>query len=123
MGQNFRNIVLISPGAYRIEPIFRNYVSLFGLSEDFYVKSMFDSFEAEDGRKPTSYGPDKFASDIKSRCLIIHSEDDSQANPKVAKKIHEDIKNSKLMMATDLGHMRTLTDDKIIEAVGDFISQ
>ena len=121
MGQNFRNIILISPGAYRIEPIFRNYVSLFGLSEDFYVKSMFDSFEAKDGRKPTSYGPDRFASDIKSRCLIIHSEDDALANPKVAEKIHKDIKNSKLMMTTGLGHMRTLTDDKVIETVGEFI--
>ena len=123
MGQNFRNIVLISPGAYKIEPIFRNYVSLFGLSEDFYVKSMFDSFEAKDGRKPTSYGPDKFATDIESRCLIIHSEDDAQANFKVAEKIHEDIKNSKLIMTTDLGHMRTLTDDKVIENIGEFISE
>ena len=123
MGQNFRNTVLISPGAYRIEPIFRNFVSLFGLSEDFYVKSMFDSFEAKDGRKPPSYGPDKFASDIESRCLIIHSEDDAQANLRVAEKIHEDIKNSKLIMATDLGHMRTLTDDKVIETIGEFISE
>ena len=121
MGQNFDNVVLISPAAYGIEPIFRNFVSLFGLSEDFYVKSMFDSFEAKDGRKPPNYGPDKFAKEIESRCLIIHSEDDAQANPKVAEKIHEDIKNSKLMMTTGLGHMRTLTDDKVIETVGEFI--
>jgi len=58
MGQDFNNIVLINPAAYRIEPIFRNFVSLFGLSEEFYVKSMFDSFEAKDGRIPPSYGPD-----------------------------------------------------------------
>ena len=122
MGQKFRNIILISPAAYRIEAIFRNFVSLFGLSEDFYVKSMFDSFETRDGRKPIDYGPDKFASDVKSRCLIIHSEDDAQANSKVAEKIHEDIKNSKLMMATDLGHMRTLTDEKVIRKIGEFIS-
>ena len=122
MGQKFRNIILISPAAYRIEAIFRNFVSLFGLSEDFYVKSMFDSFEAKDGRKPIDYGPDKFASDVKSRCLIIHSEDDAQANSKVAEKIHEDIKDSKLMMATDLGHMRTLTDEKVIRKIGEFIS-
>jgi pimeloyl-ACP methyl ester carboxylesterase len=122
MGQKFRNIILISPAAYRIEAIFRNFVSLFGLSEDFYVKSMFDSFETRDGRKPIDYGPDKFASDVKSRCLIIHSEDDAQANSKVAEKIHEDIKDSKLMMATDLGHMRTLTDEKVIRKIGEFIS-
>ena len=123
MGQNFKNVVLISPAAYAIDPIFRNFVSLFGLSEDFYVKNMFDSFKAENGRNPTSYGPDKFASDLESECLIIHSEDDALANHKIAEKIHEDIKNSKLMMATDLGHMRTLTDDKVIESVGEFISQ
>ena len=122
MGQNFNNVVLISPAAYNIEPIFRNFVSLFGLSEEFYVKSMFDSYEAKDGRKPPNYGPDKFATKIESRCLIIHSEDDAQANPKVAEKIHEDIKNSKLMMATNLGHMRTLTDDKVIETIEEFIS-
>ena len=122
MGQNFNNVVLISPAAYNIEPIFRNFVSLFGLSEDFYVKSMFDSYEAKDGRKPPNYGPDKFATEIESRCLIIHSEDDAQANPKVAEKIHEDLKNSKLMMATNLGHMRTLTDDKVIETIEEFIS-
>ena len=122
MGQNFNNVVLISPAAYKIELIFKNFVSLFGLSEDFYVKSMFDSFEAKDGRKPPNYGPDKFATEIESRCLIIHSEDDAQANPKVAEKIHEDIKNSKLMMATNLGHMRTLTDDKVIETIEEFIS-
>ena len=123
MGQNFKNVVLISPAAYAIDPIFRNFVSLFGLSEDFYVKNMFDSFKAENGRNPASYGPDKFASDLESECLIIHSEDDALANHKIAEKIHEDIKNSKLMMATDLGHMRTLTDDKVIESVGEFISQ
>ena len=122
-GQKFENVVLISPAAYAIEPIFRNYVSLFELSEDFYVKNMFDSFEAKDGRNPTSYGPDKFASDIESKCLIIHSEDDALANPKVAEKIHKDIKNSKLVMTSDLGHMRTLTDDKAIETVGEFISR
>ena len=123
MGQNFRNIVLLSPAAYRIEPIFRNFVSLFELSEDFYVKSMFDSFEAKDGRNPSSYGPDKFASNIEARCLIIHSDDDRQAKPKAAKKIHEDIKNSKLIMATGLGHMKTLTDKNIIENVEEFISK
>ena len=123
MGQNFKNVVLISPAAYAIDPIFRNFVSLFGFSEDFYVKNMFDSFKAENGRNPTSYGPDKFASDLESECLIIHSEDDALANHKIAEKIHEDIKNSKLMMTTDLGHMRTLTDDKVIESVGEFISQ
>ena len=122
MGQKFRNIILISPAAYRIEAIFRNFVSLFGLSEDFYVKSMFDSFEAKDGRKPIDYGPDKFASDIKSRCLIIHSEDDAQASFKVAEKIHTDIENSKLIMTEDLGHMRTLTDEKVITKIGEFIS-
>ena len=122
MGQDFNNVVLINPAAYRIEPIFRNFISLFGLSEEFYVKSMFDSFEAKDGRIPPSYGPDNFATDIESRCLIIHSEDDAQANPKVAEKIHQDIKNSKLMMATNLGHMRTLTDEKVIETMGEFIS-
>ena len=83
---------------------------------------MFDSYEAKDGRNPPNYGPDKFATEIESRCLIIHSEDDAQANPKVAEKIHEDIKNSKLMMATNLGHMRTLTDDKVIETIEEFIS-
>tara|TARA_Y100001958_G_C21231295_1_gene557059 strand:- start:1910 stop:2635 length:726 start_codon:yes stop_codon:yes gene_type:complete len=123
MGQNFKNVVLISPAAYAIDPIFRNFVSLFGLSEDFYVKNMFDSFKAENGRNPASYGPDKFASDLESECLIIHSEDDALANHKIAEKIHEDIKNSKLVMTTDLGHMRTLTDDKVIESVGEFISQ
>ena len=122
MGQNFDNVVLINPAAYRIEPIFRNFISLFGLSEDFYVKNMFDSFEARDGRKPPNYGPDKFAAEIESKCLIIHSEDDAQASPKVAEKIHEDIKNSKLMMTTNLGHMRTLTDDKVIETIEEFIS-
>ena len=122
MGQKYRNIILISPAAYRIEAIFRNFVSLFGLSEDFYVKSMFDSFEAKDGRKPIDYGPDKFASDIKSRCLIIHSEDDAQASFKVAEKIHADIENSKLIMTEDLGHMRTLTDEKVIRKIGEFIS-
>ena len=122
MGQKFKNIILISPAAYRIEAVFRNFISLFGLSEDIYVKSMFDSFEARDGRKPIDYGPDKFASNVKSRCLIIHSEDDAQANSKVAEKIHEDIKDSKLMMATDLGHMRTLTDEKVIRKIGKFIS-
>ena len=122
MGQKFRNIILISPAAYRIEAIFRNFVSLFGLSEDFYVKSMFDSFEAKDGRKPIDYGPDKFASDIKSRCLIIHSEDDAQASFKVAEKIHADIENSKLIMTKDLGHMRTLTDERVIRKIGEFIS-
>ena len=35
---------------------------------------------------------------------------------------NEDIKNSKLMMATNLGHMRTLTDDKVIETIEEFIS-
>ena len=71
-----RNSVLISPGVYEIKPMFKTFVGLFGLDEEYYADRLFDLAESLYGSSPGEFGLDRFSKQIGMDTLIVHCEDD-----------------------------------------------
>lgn len=123
LGARFEKVVLISLGAYRINPIFSGFIELFNLPSEFYVEKMFRKLISEKGENPIDYGPDQFVSKIKNRTLLIHCEDDKEANIMISESVCNDMENSKLFKTKNLGHRRILGDEEVIQRIIQFIKE
>ena len=120
-GATFEKIVLISPGMYEIKPMFKTFVGLFGLDEEYYADRLFDLAESLFGASPEEFGLDRFSKQIETETLIIHCEDDKEAKIEIALNLHSDMKNSVLHLTKGLGHKRILRDENVGEIVMNFL--
>ena len=123
LGASFEKVVLISLGAYRIDPIFTGFIELFNLPSDFYVERMFKKLISEKGKNPIDYGPEQFVSKIKNHTLLIHCEDDMEANIMISESVCKDMENGKLFKTKGLGHRKILGDEEVIERIIKFIEE
>ena len=121
LGATFEKLVLISPGVYEIKPMFKTFVGLFGLDEEYYANRLFDLAESLYGSSPGEFGLDRFSKQIGMDTLIVHCEDDKEALKEIAITLHGDMKNSVLYMTEGLGHRRILRDQKVAEKVMNFL--
>ncbi len=121
LGATFEKLVLISPGVYEIKPMFKTFVGLFGLDEEYYADRLFDLAESLYGSSPGEFGLDRFSKQIGLDTLIVHCEDDKEALKEIAITLHGDMKNSVLYMTEGLGHRRILRDQKVAEKVMNFL--
>ncbi|MED5303676.1 MAG: alpha/beta hydrolase [Candidatus Thermoplasmatota archaeon] len=121
LGATFEKLVLISPGVYEIKPMFKTFVGLFGLDEEYYADRLFDLAESLYGSSPGEFGLDRFSKQIGIDTLIVHCEDDKEALKEIAIALHGDMKNSVLYMTDGLGHRRILRDQKVAEKVMNFL--
>ena len=121
LGATFEKLVLISPGVYEIKPMFKTFVGLFGLDEEYYADRLFDLAESLYGSSPGEFGLDRFSKQIGMDTLIVHCEDDKEALKEIAITLHGDMKNSVLYMTDGLGHRRILRDQKVAEKVMNFL--
>ena len=121
LGATFEKLVLISPGIYEIKPMFKTFVGLFGLDEEYYADRLFDLAESLFGASPGEFGLDRFSKQIEMDTLIVHCEDDKEASKEIASSLHSDMKNSELYMTKGLGHRRILRDQKVAEKVMNFL--
>ena len=121
LGDNFEKLVLISPGVYEIKPMFKTFVGLFGLDEEYYADRLFDLAESLYGASPGEFGLDRFSEQIETETLIVHCEDDKEAMKEIALTLHSDMKNSTLHLTEGLGHRRILRDEKVAEIVMNFL--
>ena len=121
LGATFEKLVLISPGVYEIKPMFKTFVGLFGLDEEYYANRLFDLAESLYGSSPGEFGLDRFSKQIGIDTLIVHCEDDKEALKEIAITLHGDMKNSVLYMTDGLGHRRILRDQKVAEKVMNFL--
>ena len=121
LGDNFEKLVLISPGVYEIKPMFKTFVGLFGLDEEYYADRLFDLAESLYGASPGEFGLDRFSEQIETETLIVHCEDDREASKEIANSLHRDMKNCVLYMTEGLGHRRILRDEKVAEKVMNFL--
>ena len=121
LGATFEKLVLISPGVYEIKPMFKTFVGLFGLDEEYYADRLFDLAESLYGSSPGEFGLDRFSKQIGMDTLIVHCEDDKEAQKEIAVTLHSDMKNSVLYMTQGLGHRRILRDQKVAEKVMNFL--
>ena len=121
LGATFEKSVLISPGMYETKPMFKTFVGLFGLDEEYYADRLFDLAESLYGASPGEFGLDRFSKQIEMETLIIHCEDDKEAMKEIALNLHSDMKNSVLHLTEGLGHRRILRDEKVAEKVMNFL--
>ena len=121
LGATFEKLVLISPGVYEIKPMFKTFVGLFGLDEEYYADRLFDLAESLYGSSPGEFGLDRFSKQIGIDTLIVHCEDDKEALKEIAITLHGDMKNSVLYLTEGLGHRRILRDQKVAEKVMNFL--
>ena len=121
LGATFEKLVLISPGVYEIKPMFKTFVGLFGLDEEYYADRLFGLAESLYGTNPGNYGLERFSKQIDTETLIIHCEDDKEALKEIAITLHGDMKNSTLHLTEGLGHRRILRDEKVAEMVLNFL--
>ena len=120
-GASCEKLVLISPGVYEIKPMFKTFVGLFGLDEEYYADRLFDIAESLYGASPGEFGLDRFSKQIDTETLIVHCEDDKEAMKEIALTLHSDMKNSVLHLTEGLGHRRILRDEKVAEKVMSFL--
>ena len=120
-GASFEKLVLISPGIYEIKPMFKTFVGLFGLDEEYYADRLFGLAESLHGESPGEFGLDRFSEQIETEALIVHCEDDREALKEIALALHANMKNSVLHLTEGLGHRRILRDDKVAEMVMGFL--
>lgn len=121
-GASSEKLVLISPGIYEIKPMFKTFVGLFGLNEEYYADRLFSLAEWLYGTNPGDFGLDRFSKQIETDTLIVHCEDDKEARKEIAITLHGDMKNSALYLTTGLGHRRILRDEKVSKIVMDFLN-
>ena len=121
LGASFEKLILISTGIYEIKPMFKTFVGLFGLDEEYYADRLFDIAESLYGASPGEFGLDRFSKEIETETLIVHCEDDKEAMKDIALTLHSDMKNSELYLTEGLGHRRILRDEKVAEKVLNFL--
>ena len=121
LGATFEKLVLISTGIYEIKPMFKTFVGLFGLDEEYYADRLFDLAESLYGTNPGNFGLERFSKQIETETLIIHCEDDKEALKEIAITLHGDMKHSTLHLTEGLGHRRILRDEKVAKMVLDFL--
>ena len=121
LGAAFQKLVLISPGVYEIKPMFKTFVGLFGLDEEYYADRFFDLAESLYGASPGEFGLDRFSNQIETETLIVHCVDDKEAKKEIAVTLHSDMKNTVLHLTEGLGHRRILRDEKVAELVMNFL--
>ena len=121
LGATFEKLVLISPGMYETKPMFKTFVGLFGLDEEYYADRLFGLAESLYGTNPGNYGLERFSKQIDTETLIIHCEDDKEALKEIAITLHGDMKHSTLHLTEGLGHRRILRDEKVAKMVLDFL--
>ena len=120
-GASCEKLVLISPGIYEIKPMFKTFVGLFGLDEEYYADRLFGFAESLYGTNPGNYGLERFSKQIDTETLIIHCEDDKEALKEIAITLNGDMKNSTLHLTEGLGHRRILRDEKVAKIVLNFL--
>ena len=101
--------------------MFKTFVGLFGLDEEYYADRLFDLAESLFGSSPGEFGLDRFSKQIAMDTLIVHCEDDKEAQKEIAITLHSDMRNSVLYMTQGLGHRRILRDQKVAEKVMNFL--
>ncbi|MES2747677.1 MAG: alpha/beta hydrolase [Bacteroidota bacterium] len=80
-----------------------------------------DYFERKFNTEMDSYSASRVAKSIAIPILIIHDELDEDVPVKAAQHIHENLKNSELIITKGLGHRKILGNEAIIENILTFI--
>jgi pimeloyl-ACP methyl ester carboxylesterase len=109
-------VVMGAPG--EAEDFFNFYKTTLGLT-DRTIKILTSEFVKLIGHEPSYFSASAFAKQLKTQSLIIHDKEDKDTSFENSKKLHDNWKNSKLILTQGLGH--SLKSKALLEKVHKFI--
>lgn len=119
-GLKVKKAVIVGSGDI-VEDIFDDFVEKLGMNIAI-SKKMKASFEKKIGETMESYSAYIVAREIQIPVLIIHDNDDADVPVKAAHNIHENLKDSELLITNGLGHRKILGDAKVIKKIVAFLN-
>jgi len=119
-GLKVKKAVIVGSGDI-VEDIMDDFVEKLGMNIAI-AKKMKASFEKKIGETMDSFSAYIVAREVEIPVLIIHDNDDADVPVKAAHNIHENLKNSELMITNGLGHRKILGDAKVIKKIVAFLN-
>lgn len=119
-GLKIKKAVIVGSGDI-VEDIMDDFIEKLGMNIAI-SKKMKASFEKKIGKTMDSYSAYIAAKEVQIPVLIIHDNDDADVPVKAAYHIHENLKNSELMITNGLGHRKILGDAKVIKKIVSFLN-
>jgi pimeloyl-ACP methyl ester carboxylesterase len=120
-GLNIKKLAIIGSGD-KIEAILDDFIARLQLKPKI-ATSLALYFEKKFGKKLSNYAAHSAASKIDIPVLVIHDKNDLEVPASCSLAIHQNLKNSELLLTEKLGHRKILGNDKVISAVVSFIAK
>lgn len=119
-GLKVKKAVIVGSGDI-VEDIMDDFIEKLGMNIAI-SKKMKASFEKKIGETMDSYSAYIVAREVKISVLVIHDNDDADVPVKAAHNIHENLKDSELLITNGLGHRKILGDAKVIKKIVAFLN-
>ena len=103
-----------------IQDIIDDFVVQLQLNPSFGIK-LRDHFETKFNTEMDSYSASRAAKSVTIPVLIVHDANDTDVNVKSAYHIHENLKNSELLITEGFGHRKILRNEAVIKNILKFI--
>ncbi len=120
-GIPFQKAVCIGSGNSIVD-IMKDFVAKLEMKPEIasMMKAHYDKAFGVDLEQFSSY---QVAKNITIPTLIIHDVDDEDVSVQCAYAIHENLKNSSLLITKGLGHTKILRDSNVLEKISKFVSE
>lgn len=119
-GLKVKKAVIVGSGDI-VEDIMDDFIEKLGMNIAI-SKKMKASFEKKIGETMESYSAYIVAREVHIPVLVIHDNDDADVPVKAAHHIHENLKDSELLITNGLGHRKILGDAKVIKKIVAFLN-
>ena len=120
-GLKFEKIVTISIPAIEVATLFQNFIEMFGLPIEKYADLMIERASKRFDARPGSFDPIIVSEGLTSKVMIVHCNDDVDAEANESVQLSRAIEGSELVLTSGLGHRRILRDEGVIRQIVDFL--
>lgn len=120
-GLEFEKIVTISIPAIEVVTLFHNFIEMFGLPSEKYAGLMIERASERFDARPGSFDPINVSEGLASKVMIVHCNDDMDAEANESVLLSQAIDGSELVLTSGLGHRRILRDEGVIRQIVDFL--
>lgn len=114
-----KKLILISPFD-EVTEVFQKYFEMIRLGKK-ARELMVNYFTKKTGKKVHELSSSHSALSVNAHTLVIHDHDDKEVQVVDGINIEKNLRKSKLLITTELGHRRILRDEKVIEEIGFFL--
>ena len=104
-----------------IQDIIDDFIKKLKLIPEYGIR-LKNHFETKFDGKMDDYSAYKAAQEIEIPVLIIHDKNDNDVSVKAAFNIQKHLKNSEIMITSNLGHRKILGDEAVINTITSFLN-